>query len=240
MRIAILEDRPEDQERLSNLLAEDARRRGWTYTVEAYASGEAFLAAAQKFDIVFLDVVMDGIDGLETARRYRTRGGSALVVFVTVEADFAVEGYEVEAAAFLVKPAKAEQFHRTLDRLERKLTAGKRKDGPPAVLAPGMEVPSGEVLYATIADHYLKVHAAGKMLSPNLSMEELRSRLPDDGRFLECSRGVLVNLDHVSKVEAKAVTMDDGTRLPVSRRRRQALVDAMADWKFHGARGDAV
>ncbi len=240
MKIAIVEDRPEDQEHLMKLLAEDARGRGWTYTLETYASGEAFLAAAGKFDIVFLDVVMDGIDGLETARRFRAGGGSALVVFVTVEADFAVEGYEVEAAAFLVKPAKAERFHRTLDRLERKLTAQKHKNGPLAVLSPGMEIPAGTVLYATIADHYLKVYAGGKMLSPNLSMEELRSRLPDDGRFVECSRGVLVNLDHVSEVEAKAVTMDDGTRLPVSRRRRPALVGAIAARKFDGAREDLL
>ncbi len=100
--------------------------------------------------------------------------------------------------------------------------------------------PQLKIFAATIADHYLKVYISGGMLSPNLSMEELRARLPDDGRFLECSRGVLVNLDHVSKVEAKTVTMDDGTHLPVSRRRRQTPLDRMADWKFHGARGDAV
>jgi len=233
MRIAIVEDRREDLERLAALLAEDARGRGWAYTLEAFASGEAFLAAAGPFDLVFLDVVMEGVDGLEAARRYRARGGRALVVFVTVEADFAIEGYEVDAAAFLVKPAKAEQLHRTLDRLSRRL-----RGDTLAALAPGMEVPAGTVLYATVADHYLKVYVAGGMLSPNLSMEELRARLPEDGRFLECSRSVLVNLDHVSKVEAKAVTMDDGTRLPVSRRRRQALVDAIAARKFSGVRED--
>ncbi len=231
-----MEDRPEDQECLSDLLKEDARRRGWTYTVEAYNSGEAFLETAEKFDIVFLDVMMGGIDGLETARRFRAKGGSALMVFVTVEADFAIDGYEVDAVAFLVKPADAEKFHRTLDRLERKLMIQEQKNGPLVVLSPGKKVPAGTVLYATIKDHYLKVYAAGEMLSPNLSMEELRARLPNDGRFLECSRGVLINLDHVSKVDAKAVTMDDGTRLPVSRRKRQALVGAIAAWKFDIAR----
>ncbi len=55
------------------------RGRGWTYTVETYVSGEAFLEAAEDFDIVFLDVMMDGIDGLETARRFHDKSGSALV-----------------------------------------------------------------------------------------------------------------------------------------------------------------
>ncbi len=236
MKIAIVEDKPEDQEWLSDLLKEDARGRGWTYTVKAYTSGEAFLEAVEQFDIVFLDVMLDGIDGLETARRFRDKGGSALVVFVTVEENFAIEGYEVDAVAFLVKPADAKKFHRALDRLERKLMAREHKNDPLVVLFPGKKVPAGTVMYATIKDHYLKVYVAGEMFSPNYSMEELHAHLPNDGRFIECSRGVLVNLDYVSKVDANTVTMCDGTLLPVSRRRRQALVSAIATRKFDSAR----
>ncbi len=106
------------------------------------------------------------------------------------------------------------------------------------VLSPDEKVPAEMVTYATIQDHYLKVYAAGGMLSPNMSMEELRARLPKDGQFSECSRGVIVNLDHISRVDAKSVTMDDGTRLPVSRRKRQALVGAIASRKFNRSRSD--
>lgn len=233
MRIAIVEDRADDQDELRGLLSDEARERGWACLVETYPSGEAFLAAAGKFDIVFLDVKMDGIDGLETAGRYRDKGGNALLVFVTVEEGFATEGYDVGAAAFLVKPVQKDRFHRILDRLAWKL-----EPDVPLTLSHGVEIPAGVVLYATAADHCLKVHTAGRDYFPVLSMDEFRNRLPSDGRFLECSRGVLVNLDHVSEVEAKAVAMDDGTRLPVSRRRRQALVGAMADRKFDGVRED--
>lgn len=235
MRIAIVEDRPEDQECLSALLSEEAKRRGWTCRIERFDSGEAFLKAAGRFEIVFLDVIMNGIDGLETARRFRARGGSALVAFVTVEADFAIEGYEVDAAAFLVKPVQPERFRRVLDRLARKL-----KQDAAVAISPGLEIPAEAVLYAAAADHCLKVYTAGQAHFPGLTMGELRARLPDDGRFLECSRGILVNLDHVARVEAKAVEMDDGARLPVSRRRRQALVDAVAARKFSGVRRDMV
>ncbi len=69
-------------------------------------------------------------------------------------------------------------------------------------------------------------------------MEEFLARLPDDGRFLECSRGVLVNLERVVKIEAKVLSLADGTRLPVSRRRRQALVNAIAVRKFSVVRED--
>ncbi len=233
MRIAIVEDKTEDQESLRALLSEEANERGWAHIVETYPSGEAFLSAAGTFDIVFLDVMMDGIDGLETARQFHEKGGSALVVFVTVEASFAIDGYEVDAVAFMIKPVSASQFHHVMDRLDRRL-----KKDMLLTLPPNVKILAGTILYATATDHCLRIHTAAKLCFPDLSMEELCARLPNDGRFIECSRGVLVNLDHVSKVDAKTVTMDDGTSLPVSRRKRQALVSAIATRKFSIARGD--
>ncbi len=233
MRVAIVEDSREDQEALMELFSQEARARQWAYTLETYPSGEDFLAAEGKFDLIFLDMLMGGIDGLETARRYRSEGGRGQVVFVTVEADFAVEGYEVEAAAFLVKPAQPERLSRVLDRLERKLKPDVLLD-----LALDAAFSAGAILYVAATDHCLKVHTLQRDCYPGFTLGELRARLPGDGRFVECSRGVLVNLDHVSRVEAKTVLMDDATRLPVSRRRRQALIDAIADWEFSDARGE--
>ncbi len=233
MRVAIVEDSTQDREALRGLLVPELRERQWAYTLETYPGGEDFLAAEGKFDLVFLDMLMGGIDGLETARRYRAEGGRAQVVFVTVEADFAVEGYEVEAAAFLVKPAQKDRLARVLDRLARRLKPDVLLD-----LAPDAAFSAGAILYVTATDHCLKVHTALRDFFPSLTLGELRARLPGDGRFVECSRGILVNLDHVSRVEAKTVLMDDAARLPVSRRRRQALIDAIADWKFSDARGE--
>ncbi len=233
MRIAIVDDSREDQAALRGLLDLALRRRQWAYTLETYPSGEDFLAAQGRFDLVFLDMLMGGIDGLETARRYRAAGGRGQVVFVTVEADFAVEGYEVEAAAFLVKPAQPERLGRVLDRLARRLKPDVLLD-----LAPDATFSAGAILYVTATSHCLKVHTAQRDCYPGFTLGELRARLPGDGRFVECSRGMLVNLDHVSRVEAKTVLMDDASRLPVSRRRRQAWIDAIADWKFSDARGE--
>ncbi len=233
MRVAIVEDNAQDQQALRDLLIPELHSRQWAYTLETYPSGEDFLDAEGKFNLVFLDMLMGGIDGLETARRYRAAGGRGQVVFVTVEADFAVEGYEVEAAAFLVKPAQQDRLARVLDRLARKL-----KPDVLLALAPDVEFSAGAILYVTATDHCLKVHTLQRDCYPGFTLGELRARLPGDGRFVECSRGVLVNLDHVSRVEAKTVLMDDATRLPVSRRRRQALIDAIADWEFSDARGE--
>jgi len=233
MRIAIVEDRKEDQKSLRSLLFEEAREREWVYIVENYSSGEAFLSAKGTFDIVFLDVMMGGIDGLETARRFRENGGNALVILVTVDSDFAIEGYEVEAAAFLIKPVRRKQLHRVLDRLAHKL-----KPDEPLSLSDDVEIPAGLVLFAIASDHCLKVHTAAKNYFPGFNLEELRRRLPDDGRFVECHRGIIVNIDRVNKVETKFLLLEDGSSLPVSRRRRQLVVDGLAAREFKNIRSE--
>jgi len=162
VRVAIVEDKVKDQENLCALFAEEAHIRGWMYTTETYLSGETFLSAEGPFDIVFLDVMLNGIDGLETARRYRIRGGRGLVVFITVEADFAIEGYEVEAAGFQIKPAEREHFHRVMKRLARKF----EKDVMLS-LDSGEKISVGTVLYATATDHCLKIHIPGKVYFPD-------------------------------------------------------------------------
>ena len=77
--------------------------------------------SAISFAIVFLDIVMDGINGMETAREMRKRCPETLLVFVTTEEDYALEGYEVEAAGFLIKN-NSDQSTR-LDKLMQRLTS---------------------------------------------------------------------------------------------------------------------
>ncbi len=161
INIAAVDDLPEDLERLGAALETYAAQHELTIEASGFRSGEELLEAAASggFDIVFLDIVMDGIDGLETARRLRALGSEALLVFVTTEAGYALEGYEVEAAGFLVKGAGE---------------SGQR-------------------------------------------------------RFYECHRGIVINLDAVGTLEAQVVVMENGDRLPVSRRRRPSLEQAYAE-----------
>lgn len=135
---------------------------------------------------------MDGIDGLETARRLRALGSEALLVFVTTEAGYALEGYEVEAAGFLVKGAD-------------------------------------EVLYAEVLNYRMRLLTRAGEFLLRMTVEELKPMLPKDGRFYECHRGIVINLDAVGTLEAQVVVMENGDRLPVSRRRRPSLEQAYAE-----------
>lgn len=194
INIAAVDDLPADLERLGAALETYAAQHELTIEVSGFRSGEELLEAAASggFDIVFLDIVMDGIDGLETARRLRALGSEALLVFVTTEAGYALEGYEVEAAGFLVKGAD-------------------------------------EVLYAEVLNYRMRLLTRAGEFLLRMTVEELKPMLPKDGRFYECHRGIVINLDAVGTLEAQVVVMENGDRLPVSRRRRPSLEQAYAE-----------
>lgn len=129
--------------------------------------------------------MMDGIDGLETARRLRALGSEALLVFVTTEAGYALEGYEVEAAGFLVKGAGESgqrRFERLMDRLLRRLRLEEYIDL--SATAASVRVLADEVLYAEVLNHRMRLLTRAGEFLLRMTVEELkpiprtRPRLP--------------------------------------------------------------
>lgn len=229
-RFAVVDDVPQDQEELCAMLSSYAAKRGLSWQVDRFPSGEAFLEAAADvpYAAVFLDILMDGIDGIETARRLRTMTDDVLVVFVTTEADYAVEGYEVEASGFLIKEEVQQElrFGRLMQRLERQLHTEPALDLSP--YGHPIQLPAGAIFYAEVLDHKMLLHLEGDVLTLRMTMGELKGLLGEDRRFVECHRGVLLNLDAVASTGNGVFRMKNGGTVPVSRRRRAALEQAYA------------
>ena len=124
MRIAIADDQPADIEILQQLIRRWAQEEGIfpLPTPTVFASGEALLAAFTPgdFDIIFLDIYMTGMTGMETAKKLRARDGACHLIFTTTSTEFAVDSYAVAAAYYLVKPLTYEKLVRALTRCQAK------------------------------------------------------------------------------------------------------------------------
>lgn len=119
MKIAIVDDLKLDAEQLSHLILSYMKEhRIPTAAPEIFPNGETFLASftVGSFDIVFLDIYMDGLSGMETAQKLRTLDASCRIVFVTTSPDFAVDSYDVNAAFYLLKPVTMERVSKALER----------------------------------------------------------------------------------------------------------------------------
>ncbi len=214
---------------------------------EAANAAEAMqLIGALHYDVVFLDVEMPGLSGVQLAAALRASDDPPAVVFVTAYSEHAVEAFEVAAADYLVKPVQAERLRQALDRLE----ATSRRTAPPgpsptvadAVRVDAVPVQKGgrtlliaadDILYATAYDDYAHVHTRQGRFLCNLSLLELQMRLVRR-RFLRVHRRYLVNLARVREVAPQyggslLLTLDDesATLVPVSRRRAAQVRKAL-------------
>lgn len=242
VRIAVVDDCAADREQLRGELERLLARRRLEGTVAAFDSGEAFLSAAREgpFTLAFLDVYMEPVDGLETARALRRFDRECLLVLSTSSRDHALEGYRVQAVQYLVKPYAAAELEALFAQLERllprpesyvELRAGRQT----------VRVRLEELLWAEHFQHQVRVHTAGGgEVSSRLTFREFTELLSGDPRFFVCGRGLLVNLDRAADFDGRDFRLEDGTRLPVTRDLSAAARSAFGDRLFRRGEGAAL
>jgi two-component system, LytTR family, response regulator LytT len=199
---------------------------------EAASAAEALkLAAAVPYDVVFIDVEMPGLSGLDAARLVHGRAGAPQLVFVTAHEQYALEAFAVEALDYLLKPVDPERLVQVVRRL------GKRPAAAPARVQKIPVVSGGETVlldwdelhYARADGDYCRVHTFDRSYLCTRSLRELEETLPAE-RFARIHRSYLVNLGKVAAVQRPGadrlrLALDDAerTELDVARRQSKAV-----------------
>lgn len=231
MRIAICEDREEDALSLCGLLEKyvEGTDQIWIYT-----NGEEFLSGKQPFDLVFMDVYMEGLSGVETARRWRRRDGDACLVFTTTSPHHALEGFEVKAMHYLVKPVSEKEVQDVLARSKRQLTARPTL----ALIVDGQrrDVPLSMIRYAEVQGKGCRIHLVDGAADTVLPIKDLEALLPPPD-FLRCHHSYIVNLAYVKDLDTDFL-LDNGEVVYVRVRDLSAVRKAwrayMADKLWEG------
>ena len=198
---------------------------------EAATAVEALkLASAVPYDVVFIDIEMPGLSGLDAARLVHGRARAPQLVFVTAHEQYAIEAFAVEALDYLLKPVDPDRLAQVVRRLGK----------TPATPATVQKIPvmSGgetvlldwdEMHYARADGDYCRVHTYDRSYLCTRSLRELEETLPGD-RFARIHRSYLVNLGKVAAVKRPGtdrlqLTLDDakGTELDVARRQSKAV-----------------
>ncbi len=190
-----------------------------------YESGESLLLAIEdgvRFDLLILDIYMQGKNGMEIAKELRRRGEKLPLLFLTNSAEFAVESYEVDASGYLMKPVSAEKLSLFLKKLfvvpeRRQILLRNRVETALVYL--------GDILWAEIDNHRIKVHLRDDqefILREKLDEFEMRLQSP---AFLRCHKSYLVNMDYIQEV-GEYFVLQNGTQIPIRVRERKRLTDA--------------
>ena len=180
--------------------------------------GEDLLNYDGQIDILFLDIQMDGMDGLETARKLRAGKFRGFLIFITVLKEMVFQSFEVQAYDYLVKPVDEKQFEKTMERL----FASMQNVGEDSLLVQqGYErriVPKDEIVFCEVIDRKIYLNlASGEVVDYYERIENLETKL--DSYFFRCHRSYLINLKHLKGYKNGTAYMDNNKEVPVSRLR---------------------
>ena len=218
-RIAICEDEKVVLEYESSLVREWAAARGFESELDTYISAEQFLFESEDkspYDVLIFDIQMKGMNGMELAKNLRARGADSAIIFVTGIPDYAIEGYEVGAVRHILTPVKAEVLHGLLDSI---YAERQKKSEDYFVLGQGADlekIPFEKIIYIEARGHYVYMKGADFEREWKSSFSDAAGAF-EAKSFFCLRRGLLVNLQHVSKITRTDCVLDDGEQLPVAR-----------------------
>ncbi len=228
-RFAVCDDRQEDIDYIEGLIREWSRAAGYQVRIDGFLSGEAFLFAYEEdpgIDVLFLDIEMEGMSGMELARELRLQGSRIQIVFVTGYMDYIAQGYDVEALHYLLKPVTGQKLGSVLERAMERVR-GRERELVLTVQDGIVRIPLSEIRYLEVLGNYVTVHA-GEDYCVKRTLSDLEQEL--DERFYRIHRSYIVNLQSVKKCARREVALKDDTRLPLSRKCYDGLNRAMIEY----------
>ena len=196
-------------------------------TIDTFLEAEQLLAQYEngtRYDVIFCDIMMEPLNGIELARKIRMLDQNVILVYLTSNLDYAPLGYEVRAFRYLLKPIQKEALLSVMAEIHQELKVQKK------LL---LETPFGSILiqensikYIEVFDKELQIFYDNDYLCIKKGLNELESMLTSQ-YFFRVHRKYLVHLDHVLEYDNSKVTLDCGKTLPISRRKSKEFRGAM-------------
>lgn len=226
MNIAICDDEEAQRMLLSGYLKEWGKDRGTRPEVSCFSDGESFLFAWEDevFDLLILDIEMGALSGMELAGKIRKENEEIPILFITGYEKYMAQGYDVAALHYLLKPVQKEKLFEILDGVSQKKKPEEKLIFP--VAEGHFLLPPGKIWYVEAMGHDCLLCTAEEKRQIRMSMGAVLKLLGGRKGFVQCHRSYLVNLQHISAIARAEIVLDDGRRLPVSRRAQKEVNEA--------------
>lgn len=203
--------------------------------VYAYADGDSLLGGIKRlgrFELMILDILMPGMNGMELARELRDCGDLGKIIFLTSSPEYAVDSYKVGAFYYLLKPFHQEEL---FSLISKALLAIGDERGSSIMLKQGAKITKVELralIYVESANHNVLFHVSFDVISSFGSLNDYENTLMADGRFVRCHKSFFVNMDYVRSVTNKEFILTNGQMIPISRNVYRQVKSAYFDYFF--------
>lgn len=229
LKIIIVEDELNIAEQFKSFIEKYAKGNQLETTITLYQNPEIFLKEYQnEADLIFMDINMPQMNGMNVAKKLRKLDAKVNLVFVTYLAKYAINGYEVHALDFILKPVNYENFSMKMDRIlsliekesDKKIMV-KTSEGLVALYVK-------EIRYVEIADHYLYFHMREVVVKSRGTLKEVQEILAGEP-FEVCNKCYLVNLERVESIVENSVIVGH-QELQISRLKKKEFMKKLAEY----------
>ena len=224
IKVAIVENNKEEKNRLKFFITKYGERHEIDFSVCEHSSGEEFFAKKNNgYDLIFLDIMLSGMDGIKIAKKIRESDKNVIIVFITAVSNLAVEGYTVGALDYVIKPVDMESLSFTMERAI-KIIEQKTKIKIGVNSASGIQIlSSDEITYVEVFGHNIVYHLGkeNRSVSEWAPLSKPEKLLSPHG-FFRCSKYYLVNLKYIEDITDTEVFVC-GNRLTLSKSKATQL-----------------
>lgn len=230
VRVGIVDDSAEARLVLTRYLERYEEDHDVSFSVTQYSDGYEIVEHYRPdFDLLFLDIQMDGLDGFSTAESIRRTDSQVIVIFVTNMGQYATRGYAVDALSYLLKPTSYFAFKAEIDRCLRQLSRV-RKDA--LVVGTGTllrRVALADIVYVESIKHKIVVHTVDEEIAYSGTLKATTDALSNKD-FYRSNSCYLVNLQHVRGIRGEDAEMSNGDVLKISRPRKKGFMEALTGY----------
>lgn len=234
INVAIVEDDDSTSILMENYINNYSQQKKVELNVKRYNDAISFLSDYRMiYDIIFMDIEMPNLNGIEAAKKIRKVDAQVIIIFVTNMAQYAVKGYEVDALDFVVKPAYYSTIAQKLDK-SLKIIKANQDDEIIISKAHGfVRLLVSSILYLEVRAHKLQYHTNEETIVATGSLTELEGRLKPNN-FMRCNSCYLVNPRYIKSINGMIITMKNDDELLISHPKKKAFLKELADWLGQG------
>ncbi len=223
MRVAIIDDEKEIRDSLSEYMRRFAVDSGVKLEISTFPSGDALLADYRMvWDILMFDIDMPGTNGMDTAKQIRNKDKDVTILFITNVAQYAIDGYGIDAVDYILKPINYYEFSMKFHRAVAKAAQSREH----AIMLDTVEgtrrIRINKVEYVEVLGHYIYVHTQNREFKARGNMKEWEEELKCFG-FSRVHKSYLVNMAMVEAIQGKELTVGSHT-VPLSRNYRDSFM----------------
>ncbi len=238
MNIAIVDDMPNELSRISQIISEYGKERHIPMDVTTFQNAEDFLSNYHplQYTLIFMDIYMDGMTGVDAVNAIRETDKETLVVFLTTSTDHTFDAFKVHAFQYIVKVPDIKALTADMWRVLDDVIALKNlSEAGITVTIDGNEknFPFSEITYAQTDKNYIRItDRNGQTFLTRMTFSAMRSLLGQDSRFLQINRGIIINMDYIYTFGKDTCVLRGGYHLPINIREQKKLDQIRRNYIF--------